>query len=158
MTAPNFNSIPGELTERPQWVLWKAIPDKAGKKPRKVPFRPDGQTASSADPATWSSFDEVVAAYNTGDFTGVGYVFAADDPYCGIDIDDINHPDAARWVKRFNSYTELSPSGHGYHIIIKGRIPDGRGRKREPFEVYSQGRFFTMTGNVVDVQQIVEAP
>ena len=44
-----------------------------------------------------------------------------------------------------NSYTEVSPSGKGIHVIVKGRLPPGRWKKG-PVEMYSEGRFFTMSG------------
>ena len=49
-------------------------------------------------------------------------------------------------IKRLNSYTEISPSGQGVHIMIKGTVPPG-GNKKGQVEMYSQGRYFTMTGH-----------
>src|SRR5208282_4495775 len=51
------------------------------------------------------------------------------------------------------TYMEISPSGHGIHIFIKCEtMPFKRGRcaKRDDGKeigIYSEGRFFTMTGN-----------
>ena len=47
------------------------------------------------------------------------------------------------------SYTEISPSGRGVHIIVKGRLP-GAACKREHIEIYDENRYFTVTGNLVD--------
>ncbi|MFT3688862.1 hypothetical protein [Paenirhodobacter sp.] len=50
----------------------------------------------------------------------------------------------------FNTYAEQSPPGRGLHIIAKGRVADGGVRNSTlGVEVYSPGRFFTFTGNVV---------
>ena len=57
------------------------------KKPTKIPYQPGGALASSTDSATWSTFDDVRAAYEAGGFDGVGFVFTADDPFVGIDLD-----------------------------------------------------------------------
>ncbi|WP_188904369.1 hypothetical protein [Caldovatus sediminis] len=38
----------------------------------KVPFQPSGRAASPTNPATWSSFDAVMAAYRSGRFDGIG--------------------------------------------------------------------------------------
>jgi hypothetical protein len=51
------------------------------------------------------------------------------------------------WMDRFDSYVERSPSGNGFHIIIKAELP--KGTKRKAGELYSCGRFFTFTGDTV---------
>lgn len=43
------------------------------------------------------------------------------------------------------SYTELSPSRTGLHIIVEGSVPEGR--RRNGIEVYATGRYFTVTTN-----------
>lgn len=87
---------------------------------------------------------------------GIGFMFSVSDPYTGIDLDKCLNaetgelePWAQRCVDLFNSYTEITPSGKGLHIIIRGKLP-GKGRKKGKFEVYDRGRFFTFTGNVFD--------
>jgi hypothetical protein len=55
-----------------------------------------------------------------------------------------------------NSYTELSQSKRGFHIVLEGKLPDGR-RRNEPFEMYGDGspRYFAMTGDLWgDCQEI----
>lgn len=82
---------------------------------------------------------------------GIGFVLTTNDPYGFIDLDD-THGDATardRQVKvfrEFNSYSELSPSGEGLHIIVKASLPHGR--RRSSIEIYSNERYMTMTGNV----------
>jgi len=83
---------------------------------------------------------------------GIGFVFAADDPYCGIDLDGCVHNGAIEpWAERltlmFPGYAEYSPSGNGVHLIGKGTLSKGWNQK--PLETYDRGRFFTFTGNVV---------
>jgi hypothetical protein len=48
-------------------------------------------------------------------------------------------------IDQLNSYTELSPSGTGVHIILKAKLPPC-GRRKDRIEMYDWGRFFTMTG------------
>jgi putative DNA primase/helicase len=143
--------IPEELRVRPQWVVWKAVGDK----PDKVPYSArSGRRASSTDLLTWSTFQEALEAYENGDFAGLGFVFSSADPYTGIDIDRCVDDDGkiALWaleiVRYFNSYTELSASGSGLHIIVRGEVPN---RRKGDVEVYSSKRFFTVTGHVVEV-------
>ena len=148
---PRFDDVPEALRERRQWVLWRLEKRPGKKKPTKVPYRPDGQHASTTDPATWNAFDVVRAAHQAGRFDGVGYVFAPDDPFVGIDLDGCRDPttgDVESWARgmidRFTTYCEVSPSGTGVHLIIEGALPEG-GRKRGPVECYDSGRYFTIT-------------
>ena len=45
-------------------------------------------------------------------------------------------------------FTELSQSGTGWHVIVKGNLP-GNGSKRGRVEMYDSKRFFCMTGVLV---------
>jgi putative DNA primase/helicase len=51
-------------------------------------------------------------------------------------------------ARYFDSYTELSATGTGLHIIVRGNVPN---RRKGEVEVYSSKRFFTVTGHVVEV-------
>jgi hypothetical protein len=144
-------AFPAELTGLPQWLCWRYGDSRNGK-PTKVPFDPrTKRKASSTDPETWCDYEQAQAGAQNG-FDGRGFVFTEPDDYCGIDIDKCRNPSTGRvaeWaqriVDRFASYTEISPSGTGLHIIIKGRLP-GSGIKRGGVEIYDRGRYFTMTG------------
>jgi hypothetical protein len=48
-------------------------------------------------------------------------------------------------IDELNSYTEVSQSGKGWHVIVKGNLPAGRNRAGR-VEMYDTGRFFVMTG------------
>jgi hypothetical protein len=154
----SFERIPAELRAFPQWVAWRYV-DRGGPKPSKLPFSPrTGQVASVTDATTWATFNESVAALQSGGFDGIGFVFTDADPFTGIDLDDCHGDAEAKAVQdrifdAFPSYAELSPSGTGLHIIVKGRV---RGSRRGFVEVYSTERFFTMTGNVYRDAPIVE--
>ncbi len=161
----SYENIPAEMRAYQQWICWR-YEDKQSAKPTKVPYSPfpdaNGQPklASVSDWSTWGTFEQAVAAAPY--FDGIGFVFTANDPFAGIDLDDAYelkedgsfknpNPDETRErqikvYQEFNSYSELSPSGKGMHIIIKGSI--SQGRRRASIELYSSGRFFTMTGNV----------
>jgi putative DNA primase/helicase len=157
-TAPNqrllpvrAESISEELRVRPQWVVWKAVGDK----PDKVPYSArSGRRASSTDLLTWSTFQEALEAYENGDYAGLGFVFSSADPYTGIDLDNCvdENGEIALWaleiVRYFDSYTELSATGTGLHVIVRGDVPN---RRKDEVEVYSSKRFFTVTGHIVEV-------
>lgn len=82
----------------------------------------------------------------------IGFVLSANDPFACIDLDvkdDTTAEDMERFksiVTTFNSYSELSRSGRGMHIWVRGNI--GPGCKRGGVEVYSQERFIICTGSV----------
>jgi primase-polymerase (primpol)-like protein len=87
---------------------------------------------------------------------GVGFVFTTADPYTGIDLDHCRtnegdlEPWAAAIVERLHSFTEWSPSGEGLHILVKASLPECAGRRTSGIEIYSSGRYFTITGNQLD--------
>lgn len=151
----NTAAIPAQLTERDQWVVWKTI-ERDGR-PTKAPYNAQAGTfASSTDPRTWAPFDVALAAYETDrQWDGIGYVFSADDPFAGVDLDDCIDEndviDEGAWdiLDQLRSYSEVSPSGRGIKIIIKGKLPPGK-RRRGKVEMYDQGRFFTITGDRFD--------
>jgi putative DNA primase/helicase len=148
-----MENIPDELKVRPQWVVWKAVGDK----PDKVPYSArTGRKASTTDLMTWSTFEEALKAYQNGDYAGLGFVFSSGDPYTGIDLDNCVDPvtgEVAVWAMEivcyFIGYTEVSATGTGIHIFVKGlQVPN---RRLDGVEVYSSKRFFTVTGHVLEV-------
>ena len=148
----NLDCLPEELRQRHQWVVWK-LEERDGK-PTKVPYIAGGSgKASSTDSLTWRSFEEAVQALETGRYNGIGFVFSSGDPFAGVDLDDCRDPEtgeleewAAKIVEAFGSYAEVSQSGTGVHIIVKGKAPN---KKRGKVEAYSSERYFTMTGRVL---------
>jgi hypothetical protein len=157
----NPDDIPAELKDRPQWVLWKAErrQDKQGKwKWTKVPYTVDGGKARADDPSTWTTFDKAYRHYRThrDEFAGIGYEFAADDPFVGVDLDEAIDPQSGElkaWAKvivnRLHSYTEVSPSKAGVKIWVKAKKPGKRCRTKYEdgeVEMYDQARFFAVTG------------
>lgn len=157
-----FQNIPDELKQYVQFVVWR-FEDTEGLKPTKVPYSPiTGDLADVTDSNTWGSFEAACKSYDTGLYSGIGFVVSDADPFAFIDLDDPFEKKADgsnkhdnpqelldRQIKIFNefdSYSEVSPSGKGLHIIIKGSIESGR--RRGCIEIYSNMRYMTMTGNV----------
>jgi primase-polymerase (primpol)-like protein len=158
--AAELENVPDELRARRQWVLWKLKrrKDRSIGEVRwdKVPYTADGAPASHSDLMTWSSFEETTEALHAegSGFRGVGFVFSSADPYSGIDLDRCRDPEsgeleewAARILAKLGGYAEVSPSGHGVHVIVRAEIP--RSVKKSWIEVYSERRFFTMTGRAL---------
>ncbi|ANS51273.1 DNA primase [Bacillus thuringiensis] len=160
----NFNEIPTELKNLPQWVLWRKENNKG--KVTKIPYQANGEMAQANNRRTWSTFATAVKFYLEGDYDGIGFVFSRQDSYIGVDIDKcvvdgkIN-AFATEIIDILDSYTEFSPSGKGIHIIIKGSLPQsvlGTGRKntKHGLEIYSYGRFFTFTGKRENSNDVYE--
>jgi putative DNA primase/helicase len=144
----NLGKIPNELKTRRQWVVYR---------PDKVPVNPrTGGQAKAGNPETWADFQaatQYLAAHKNNGVAGLGFEFAETCPYAGVDLDKCRDPETGQieaWARaiidRLRSYTEISPSGRGVHILIKGKLPPGGNRKGK-VEMYSQGRYFTMTGH-----------
>jgi hypothetical protein len=152
----NFLNIPAEMRDTPHWIVWRLEmkPDKSGElKPSKTPYSVNGGYGKVNDAATWASFMDALTAYEKGKYNGLGFVFT-DTPFVAVDIDGCISDDgkvtktAHDITARLNSYTECSQSGHGLHIIVKGKLPAGR-RRNGAVEMYGDGssRYFAMTGD-----------
>ena len=134
-----------------QWVCWRS--EEHDGKRTKVPYSPStGARARCDDPATWGTLTEARKTARERGYDGIGFVFTASDPFCGVDIDVCLDPEtgeAESWamkiVEQLDSYTEISPSGTGLHVIVRAELPEGR-RRNGRVEMYDRGRFFTITG------------
>src|SRR5208283_5003623 len=151
-----YESIPSELKTCDQWIVW-AIEIRHGKR-TKVPYNAKkGKTrtrASTTDPKTWTTYDEAYRLITRSKgYNGLGFVFSTDDPYIGLDWDDIRDPVTgvidekilSEEILPLGSYAEVSPSGTGVHVIGKGSVPGDRNKSGNR-EMYDSDRFFTMTG------------
>lgn len=138
------------MRDLPQWVCWR-YKERAGK-PTKVPYTPmTGIRARTDDPKTWATFRKARQDTQTRYHDGIGFVFTAEDPFCGIDLDGCVDPEtgevepwAMQIVEELASYTEYSPSGTGLHVIVKAKLPP-IGNRAGKVEMYDSGRFFTVT-------------
>jgi putative DNA primase/helicase len=152
---PDPERIPASLTENDHWVCWETI--MRDDKPTKRPIVPTtGDSASTTDPDTWSSFQDALEGLETYDVDGIGFVFHESDPFVGIDLDNCRDPEtdtveswASSIITLLGSYTERSPSGTGFHILLEGEVPGDRNRKGD-VEIYDSARYFTVTGDWVE--------
>ena len=153
----NF-SIPLELRKLKQWGTAKATWNQDKGKYEKFPFQVSGVPAKSNDPRTWTYF------HNVRNAEYLAFFFNCD--YTGLDFDHVvDNGEVQDWVLRdfikpIESYTEISVSGTGIHIIVRGQKPKGLGSKLQlkdghAIEIYDSGRFFLLTGNVyMDYREI----
>lgn len=162
-----LNQVPEELKKLPNWVCWRAVEQTDSETGevtrRKLPFQTNGKGADAGNPKTWATFEAACAANG---FDGVG--FELQPPYFGVDLDHVIDtegnldPEAAQVVELMNSYTELSMSGTGLHIICKGVLPEHSCKRKlaggRVFELYHEKRYFIVTGQPYgDLKPIREA-
>lgn len=180
---PVFERMPPELKLLKNWVLWALVWN--GSKWTKRPIQISGYGASTTKSKHWSSFGDVKQAYELAvqrgymelrekgkpvqrvPIGGVGFVFDGHPDadglvFAGVDFDKvISGVDIASLaeerIRRLGSYTERSVSGGGLHVIVKAR-PLASGIAHGGVEMYTSGRFFTMTGRAPENARIVAAP
>ena len=108
-----------ELKKQKIWFLWKREKRRGSitKVPKSITGRNTCATPEFSD--QWVTFNEAEEANIRLGMDGVG--FAIPKGYVFIDIDhlDTNEPLLLLLTSRFDSYTEISPSGNGAHIIAR---------------------------------------
>lgn len=146
-----LDAIPAELTGYRNWVCWRWKPSKS--RWTKIPINPHtGGLASSISAVTWGTFEDACQARVRFNLPGIGFVFSEHDPYAGVDLDECFdartgaiEPWAAAIMRDLDSYTEVSPSGTGLKVFVRGGLP-GERRRQGKVEMYDTSRFFTVTG------------
>jgi primase-polymerase (primpol)-like protein len=154
------------LRDLKQWLCWRI--EKRNGELTKVPYDPNtGEKAKSTDPKTWGGYKEAVKAAKERGYDGIGFVFTPEDDLCGVDLDECLDPKtreiegwAQEVIEELDSYTEISPSRTGVHVLVRGTLPPGGNRKGR-FEAYDRGRYFTVTGrhlagtpNTIEARQV----
>lgn len=166
-TAPNLppllpviaEAIPATMRAAARWAPWRAEWNPKKRKYGKVPHRADQIEYGLSNKTTkgWTTFDAAMAAYraNPKKFAGVGYIMTAQQDVIGVDLDhcrDADTGEVAPWAlelaAKLDSYTEVSPSGTGLHIIVAGHVPEDWANHEQGVEVYSGNvpRFLAITG------------
>ena len=161
------DNIPEELKKLKQWCVYSIVqPKKQGQHKSKIPINPiTGKGASSTDSSTWTDFK--TAVNKSKKYDGLGFFF--NNNYIGVDIDDIPEEikkfsqaptdpnNLINWLNGLtnHSYLEVSQSGKGIHAIVKGKYKLDKNR-RDNFEIYNNGRFFALTGNILNEQKNIK--
>lgn len=149
-------TFPESLRNRKQWLVWKFEQQSGDRKPRKVPYYANGQRrhgkqGDDSDRASLTDYDTAQRIAQDG-YDGLGFAFLPGDGLIGIDLDGCfntddtaRHDRAVKIITACNSYTELSPSGNGVHIIVEGESDTFKSNEMG-IEVFCGRQFFTMTG------------
>jgi hypothetical protein len=157
------DNIPAALRETLRFVIWNwdwnAGSQKWDKPPLSAATR---RRTSKTDPASWSSFDDALALVSAGTADGVGFCIAkkndhhpTDDDIIVIDLDnciDVETGLPNEWASYLlelfsDSYAEVSPSGHGIKIFVRGKL--GPGQKENDsrgIELLGPGSYVCVTG------------
>lgn len=174
-----LKNIPQIMKALRQWLLWKSVQKEEGKKPTKVPVSVKTlQACDVTNPENYAGFEEAYAAYqqNIDRVSGCGFALSKGARITFIDIDnclDENSqifPWAQAIVDKFpKTFTEISQSGKGLHLFVRGNLP-GPGKKINvpeggALEMYDEKRYAAATGNVfqdaplelVEAQEAIDA-
>ena len=158
------------FADLPLWLTWRYETRQGRDRPTKVPYAHTGLKASSIEPSTWAKRAIAEHAAKRDNRNGIGLVLAplgGGRHLGGIDLDSCldDEGNLAPWAREFvellNSYTEVSPSGHGLKVFFthdervtlveglhwrseaKRAAPDGG--KEPGIEFYLRARYFTVT-------------
>lgn len=161
----DLEEVFGPLVDEPRWVGWR-YKDRADLS-SKLPIDPrTGAPAKTNDESTWGTLGEAQHAVREHALEGVGIVLG--NGLGGVDLDACRYPETgelAPWarevINEFATYAEVSPSGTGVKLFAVGApenlpantIPiDGQaiGEKNPAIEAYSSGRYFTVTGEILE--------
>ncbi len=153
-TVVDAGNIPHELRPYKQFVCWKYV-DRGKPKPDKIPVNP--RTLGNGGvtwPNTWTFCPVSLACYQAHNFlAGFAFVVTPNDPYVVGDMDNCIIDGkfsslAIDVIAALNTYVERSPSKRGIRFFVHCRHQP-EAIKRSEIELYSSGRFATLTGDVV---------
>jgi putative DNA primase/helicase len=157
MHVSQYDAVPVSMREEPRWCCWRYEERDDGKR-MKLPLHASrGTRLDVTDSTGWVSFERAVNSKVRHD--GIG--FCLGDGWAGVDLDGCRNPETgelhawARYVVQLlASYTEVSPSGTGIKIFVKGALPLGARHvfKRVPIkqiELYDGKHYFTVTGDAL---------
>jgi putative DNA primase/helicase len=170
-SAVNLDVIPRTLREHVQWVLWKYDWHADRECWTKVPYsfrdNPSGKGgrlihSKSTARELWMGWAQALDRRarmdgRGGNQLGIGFVLAEGGGIVCIDLDDCRNrdtgeitPGAMAIITEFDTYTEVSPSGTGVKLFLRGSKTCNRSKNVErEIEVYESKRFVAMTGHLL---------
>ena len=158
--------IPKHLKQIKRWAAWRAEWDAKRGKYDKIP----AGGLSTKRPQQWHPFEHALATLerSEGRLAGVGYCATNGTGLVFIDLDDCVQEDgsptpwAAEVIARLNSYTERTPSGLGFRVVVRADVPTDWTNHERGVEVYGghTARFLTITGDwqVGTPEDVLEPP
>jgi hypothetical protein len=163
-TLTHTDQIPRELRALPRWCVTQVV--RKGETSRKLILTPGmagKRLAASDDPGTWRDFE---TARRDAEARGLYLTFVFDRslPYFFIDADEVVSPtgEITDWaqdlVEGLETYTEVSASGDGLHIIGRGAFGERSANPAYPVERYPLHgpRFCLFTGQTLPGHDTIE--
>lgn len=128
-----LDEVPDELKRLNRWIPWQQEPQSdPEKKPRKRPmdYR-TGYYGSYTDVSIYLPFEEARKYMEQHDWDGLMFILSPDLPYAGLDFDECIDERGRFYSQRLentligiDSYAEISPSGVGVKMLVKGKVRD----------------------------------
>ena len=167
--------IPTELANSSQWIVWAY---EVGRR-KNGKFGPDKIAYQARDPrlkssrwhaSDWSDLTTALQCVKDNPhIDGIGYFFSKNDGLIGTDFDNCRDPKTGRirkeyqfWIDKLDGYAEVSPSGTGIKVWVKGIVDSRCFRNDEStgfripnfaggiIEIYRRGQYFTVTTQVLE--------
>jgi putative DNA primase/helicase len=143
------------LRRQRKWVVWDYIwKPKAGKWTKPPLSYRTGYQAAHTNPRNRTSYDEAVEAAQRLSLAGIGFSLDAADGLVGMDLDHCYDPETGKFsalasdvLALAETYAEFSPSGRGLRLFALGTIEKQSVDNDLEIEVYSTGRYLTVTGS-----------
>jgi hypothetical protein len=140
--------LPEVLRQKERWLPWR----RDGR--HKVPLDRRGRPCDADDDRHWQSFQEAVRPYyqERRGIAGIGFALRGS----GVAVLDLDRvvapngriaPETRRLLAAFNSFSELSPSAAGLHLLIEDELPGGN-RRLPGVDLLGSG-FVTVTGHPI---------
>lgn len=154
-----MNAIIERFANTRCWTNYKIV--KKDGRITKPPCNAAGIAFNSFDNNNVLTFDHATSNVSANaKITGVGTAFILDGLLVGVDLDDIisngviTDETAKRFISEAKSYTEITPSGEGAHVLLwvhgVDKLEKISPNRHGKFEVYNAERYFTFTGKVID--------
>ena len=139
-----IDNIPIELRALKKWIC----------RDGEMPKSPQTGRILKGPMAEWGcSFEDAVKALNKFGFDGLTLVMDENNPFCVVDIDscvvngEVNGI-AKQIIDQIDSYTELSKSKTGIHILVENTDDNKIVFKKNDIEVYTHNHTMSITGDV----------
>ena len=145
------SGLPEELQSLPRFLLYRLTPRSSGRA-GKVPQRLVSGRLLPTSPLSeraWLSLGDALDLLRQGWGDGLGLALCQDAGLVAVDLDGVVAGQkltlaAAALVDALNSYTEISLSGQGLHVLVRGQLPGPR-RRHAGVELIDTG-FLALTG------------
>jgi putative DNA primase/helicase len=155
-TQPNnIHNLPAHLKKMNRWLAWSLVPD--GDRLKKIPINiRSGGFAASDDPTTWCSFEDAAAYVAANAGSGIGFALGKEVGVVVVDFDKTRATASDEWpewmlseVEKLDSFTEVSASGRGMHVLCLGSVPSNMNRQGSHTEVWDSNKDVLLHGRRV---------